>query len=384
MPNFFAEIVSHNIQLDIFQEDWNLLSKQTKAPHASYEKYCEEELKDDTSSIYLVVLRKDDHIVALAPFVLRKTRKSYALGERRLFSLPVTTLQLVGGGFIGELDKTYVHYIFEALAARNDFDFIPLGEVELNGDLHQVLRDGLANSPWRCAHAGHKTSLHWLIHFPSTFDNYMAEFSGKTRSSLRRKVRKFDNHNDGTFRVISRAGDVGEFLEAGEKISRLSYQWNVGQRLYDDELTKQSFTVSANKGELRSYLLYAKGKPCAFMRGSIKGGIYQYDTPGFDPEYDKLSPGTVLFLKAVDDLITNTNCKTFDFGVGGDMTGYKKIFGNSSYETIAIDIGRPLKPYTLLLFSIQDILSGLKRLGNVVLSDRSKRFIKQRIRKYGS
>ena len=80
MPHFFAEIVSHSTQLDIYQEDWDLLSKQTKVPHASYGKYCEETLKDDTSSIYLVVLRKDDNIVALAPFVLRKTRKRYALG----------------------------------------------------------------------------------------------------------------------------------------------------------------------------------------------------------------------------------------------------------------------------------------------------------------
>ncbi len=379
-----AEVVVDSVQLDKCQGAWNILSRQDSVCHITFKKYCEMISGGDVSGLRLVVLREQGDIVALAPFVLRKTRKSYTLGERRLFNLPVTILQPAGAGFLGELNQTHIYHIFKSLEKFNDVDLIALGEVKLNGPFLPALEGGLNNTAWKCVRAGHKTSLHWLIDFPATFDDYMGGFSGKTRSTLRRKVRKFDNQLEGTFQVVSRADEVDEFLAVGEKISRSSYQWNVGQRLNDDEPTRQAFTELARNGSLRCYLLFAKGEPCAFMRGTINNGVYHYDTPGFDPQYEKFSPGTVLLLKAVEDLIGHTDCKVFDFGTGGDTTGYKKTFGNKFYETITLEIGRTWRPYTILLFGIQANLSRLKRLANLVLSNDLKRFIKQRIRKYGT
>ncbi len=384
MSGILTEVIVDKAHLEKHQEAWNNLSGQSKNAHITFENYCEIISSNDVLGMRLVVLREDDDIVALAPFVLRKTRKSYSLGERRLFSLGVTVLQPVGSRYLGELKKEYVHQIFQSLKKYRDFDFIALGEVELNGPYLPALEEGLDNSSWKWVRAGHKTSFHWLIDFPATFEEYMKGFSGKTRSTLRRKVRKFDTHLEGIFQVISHVDEVDEFLAIGEKISRLSYQWNVGQRLNNDEPTRQSFTDAARKNSLRCYLLYAEAKPCAFLRGRINNSVYQYDTPGFDPKYDKFSPGTVLLLKAVEDLIDNTDCKIFDFGQGGDTTGYKKVFGNKSYETITIEIGHRWRPYTIFLFGIQENLSRLKRLANLVLSDSLKRFIKQRIRKYGT
>jgi Acetyltransferase (GNAT) domain len=88
----------------------------------------------------------------------------------------------------------------------------------------------------------------------------------------------------------------------------------------------------ATNGRLRCYIVYASGTPCAYLRGEFIDDTYYYETPGFDPQYSKLSPGLVLLVWAIRDLIEQTSCKNFDFGHGGDTWGYKSKFGNTSYD----------------------------------------------------
>ncbi len=380
-PGFVSEIVYDRAQVAKYGEAWNELSKNLEGLAASYNEYSQIISGDDKIAPRLIVLSEGGDPVAIAPFVIQKINKKYTIGERRLFNLPATILQLVGRCFVGNQNGMNVRKIFNSLATKNDFDFVSLGEIELNGVFHRAIENGLINSEWRCAVVGHKVSIHWLIDLPASFEKYMGNFSGKTRSTLKRKIRKFDDQFGEDFRVISEVNDVDEFLIAGESISRLTYQWSVGQRFNNDEKTRLSYMKLAKAGSLRGYLMYAKGAPCAFMRGTIKNGVYNYETPGFDPELKKFSPGTVLLMKAIEDLINNTDCKVFDFGTGGDLVGYKKIFGNRSYEANCFEVGRLRRPYTFLLFGLQDALSRLKYLGNKILNDDLKRIIKRSIRK---
>ena len=123
--------------------------------------------------------------------------------------------------------------------------------------------------------------------------------------------------------------------------------------------------------------------PCAFLRGVIHGDTYHYETPGFDPAYEQASPGTVLLLKAIEDLIANTDCKTFDFGRGGDKTGYKSMFGNCSYEAISLELFRKGRTYPSLLLAMQAGSFALNRIGQAVVGPKLRPIIRQRLRKYG-
>jgi CelD/BcsL family acetyltransferase involved in cellulose biosynthesis len=143
--------------------------------------------------------------------------------------------------------------------------------------------------------------------------------------------------------------------------------------------------LNAESGILRCHVLLAGEQPCAFSRGFIKGDMYYYDTPGFDPGFSKASPGTVLLLRVIEDLIVNTECRVLDFGIGGGNSGYKKILGNRCYEAVSLEVGRRWDPYARLLFGIQGAVNFTKRFGESVLGkDYLKRIAKRILRKYGS
>src|SRR5205814_9563948 len=141
--------------------------------------------------------------------------------------------------------------------------------------------------------------IRWLIDLLERFDNYIGSLRSKSRQIIRQSLRKFNAGEGCSFSVISEEHQIDEFLSIGEAISRNTYQWSVGQRLQNDSATRDEYVRLARSGKLRCYLLRIEGKPCAFARGSLVGGIYNYETPGFLTEYAKWSPGTVLLMLVI-------------------------------------------------------------------------------------
>ena len=108
---------------------------------------------------------------------------------------------------------------------------------------------------------------------------------------MRYQICKLENELKCELIVVQKPEQVDAFLRDGEAISRMTYQWNVGQRLNDDDATRSHYKKRAAAGQLRCYLVVVEGKPVAFGRGFLVDGIYKYDTPGFDPQYGKYSGG---------------------------------------------------------------------------------------------
>ncbi len=134
----------------------------------------------------------------------------------------------------------------------------------------------------------------------------------------------------------------------------------------------------ANNGQLRSYIVYIEGRPCAFMGGQLRDGLYLWETSGFDPQYEKSSPGTVLLAWAIRDLIENTNCEVLDFGAGGDDRDYKSRFGNTTINCTSLELGRLYGPYSLFLVLLQE---GLSLAMNIASSAIGFGWLRQRLKK---
>jgi hypothetical protein len=302
--------------------------------------------------------------VTLAPFVIHAGSKKYTLGERKLGSLPVRWLQLLGDSFLGDVNAATVRRVFDELARCRGFDLVSLGEIAMQGALYQGVKSGLAGSGWQNSSPNRLPAEHWVIDLPDTFESYLAQLSGKTRQTAKRKLRQFAENYAGRVHAIKTPDQVDWFLQVGEQISRLTYQWNVGQRLIDDERTREQYKRSAEAGVLRCYLAFAGDKPCAFLRGTIRDQVFDYETPGFDPRYSKASPGTVL--------------------LGGDATGYKSIYGTRSYRADVVELGRRFKPYPALLFGAQSGLLLARRAGHAMIGQSEiAQEIRRRLRKYG-
>jgi len=153
-----------------------------------------------------------------------------------------------------------------------------------------------------------------------TFAQYLEGFSGKSRSTLRRKVRKWteaQSPSSPAMRVYRTPSEIDTFLVQAHALSGKTYQ----ERLLGRGLpTEEAFAVEMRKlaaeDHLRGYLLFANEQPAAFLLCPVRDGCVLYDWVGYDPAFAALSPGTVLQYLALEDLFAEGRFRLFDFTEG--------------------------------------------------------------------
>lgn len=366
--------------LGAIASDWDRLRKCERRFFPDHLELCTR-LRDGGNRFCVFSVRTNGIVVSMACFTFRDGIKSFSVGERRLFGLQVRWCELIGANVLGQCSGELLRAYIEALESQAGFDILSLGEVVLGEGLEVATR----NVGWkfRISSPARKDSVRWLTTLPESFDEYMGSLSANSRSDIRRKTRKLESELKPTLVTVTQPDQVDDFLRDGERISRLTYQWNVGQRLVNDDATRRAYKSQAQLGRLRAYIVYSDGQPIAFSRGRIVDGTFNYDTPGHDPAFAKYSPGTVLMAWVMRDLIENTECRIFDFGTGGDDVGYKARFGNLSMPSRTVYLSRRLGLYSTLLAILDAGLTLVKNLGSKLLGQSSLRDrVKRAIRKY--
>ena len=176
-----------------------------------------------------------------------------------------------------------------------------------------------------------------LIDLRDGFDKYLGAMSGKTRYTLRKKVRVLREHGGGRLecRHVEAEDQVEAFLEAAERVRARSWQeQTLGPRKLSGEpaLVGPELKGLARAKFLRSYLLECGGEPCAYCVGYQFDGVYTYKEPRFDEALGPLSPGTVLIYLMLEDLFARDRPELFNFGPGNQE--YKERFGNQTSKYV--------------------------------------------------
>jgi CelD/BcsL family acetyltransferase involved in cellulose biosynthesis len=180
--------------------------------------------------------------------------------------------------------------------------------------------------------AGGRQDYHrYYIDMAGGFDAYMARFSGKTRSTLRRKARKLADEAGG-YRVSEHRtpAEIEAFLAAALPLSAKTYQ----ARLLDaglpgDPAARKAMLEAAEADRMRAFLLHAGGAPVAYLSLPVVGPaadatlVYAY--LGYDPDWARLSTGTVLQMEALERLFGERRYRWFDFTEGEGP--HKAMFG---------------------------------------------------------
>ena len=164
------------------------------------------------------------------------------------------------------------------------------------------------------------------IEFPPNPIDYWTKFSSKTRNTFKRKQKKI-----GTTRLlrIAQPDQIPEFLEAAHTISQRTWQSEkLGLRIHNNAAELRFFTFLATQQSLRSYLLFVDDKPAAFLIGTQHNGLFSYEEVGYDREFSDRSPGQVLLLQVLDDLLSDHPPRVFDFG--GGAADYKQLFATTT------------------------------------------------------
>ena len=169
------------------------------------------------------------------------------------------------------------------------------------------------------------------------FDAYLAGFSSKSRATLKRKLRRFADRSGGSIAVRSyhRPEQVAEFHDRARSVSASSYQErSLDAGLPDGPDALAEITARAALGAMRAWLLFLDGTAIAYLYAPANGDTLLYAHLGYDPAFADLSPGTVLQIEALRDLMTERRFARFDFTEGDGQ--HKRQFATGSVDCVDV------------------------------------------------
>ncbi len=203
------------------------------------------------------------------------------------------------------------------------------------------------------------------------FDAYQAKFSSKSRSTLRRKIRKFAERSGGRidWREYGTPSEIEEFYRHARAVSALTYQERkLDAGLPDSASFRQGMLRRAAEGRVRGYLLFLDGRAISYIYCPIDDGVLSYEHVGYDAAIADLSPGTVLQWQVLEALFQEKRHRIFDFTQGeGD---HKRFFATESRQCANVVILSPsLRGWSIVLaqFVLDRLSAGagkaLERIG---------------------
>jgi CelD/BcsL family acetyltransferase involved in cellulose biosynthesis len=195
-------------------------------------------------------------------------------------------------------------------------------------------------------------------------DGYMAQFSSKTRATLKRKVRKLADSGGGTLDISSyhRPADVDAFFDAALPLSDQTYQ----ARLLDAGLPDHpGFRAEARRlaeaNNLRAYILFMAGRAVAYLYLPVVDDVLIYAYLGYDQASAQLSPGTVLQMHALEELFAERRFRYFDFTEGDGA--HKALFGTDQAQCATVFLLKPTLANRALLAGQQGFNAAVEGTG---------------------
>lgn len=191
------------------------------------------------------------------------------------------------------------------------------------------------------------------IDMDGCFTDYLARFSSKTRSTFNRKRRKLTELSCGPLDVEEFRGrpEIERFFAEAIPLSRLTYQTRLlDAGLPEDDGARRAALELASEDRLRAFLLRVRGRAIAYLYLPIEGTTLIYSHLGYDPDFAKNSPGTVLQLEALERLFAEERYRYFDFTEGDGA--HKAMFGTDWVEACSFFLMRASWQNRLLLGSL--------------------------------
>jgi hypothetical protein len=301
--------------------------------------------RDTDMDVYRTVV--DSMGGGATPYIVVVERRGQAeallIGISSIASLPIKVayltfpvrgvrmLTFVYGGFLGdhsdENSRALVGALTRGLQAGHA-DVALLRYVRSDSTLYQCARD---LPPRLMRDHFPVTQRHWRLSFSHTADCLYAGLSAKHRGNLRRDAKKFRAAFNDNIEVkrLDGADQLESLILEVETVAATTYQRGLGVGFSTSSHVRNLLALEARKGWLRGYVLYADGRPCAFLIGCVREGVFLNEYFGHDPAFSKYSPGTYLFLHVLEEL-SRERVSEFDFGIGEAF--YKERFANEGWD----------------------------------------------------
>ncbi|WP_437313459.1 GNAT family N-acetyltransferase [Sorangium sp. So ce385] len=280
-------------------------------------------------------------LVGAAPFLLQEWTWRCRLGYLSVGAFPVRRAVLCGTDWLAPDAPAEQEALLQAfLSAEVPYQMIFIEGLPVASDLLRLLQSSpqVRREFWVDTLAG--VTPRRLVDLPGSFEAYLAKFSGRTRRTLRYKVKRLRGAMTHGLRLqrVTRKEELPRFLEQAGIVAARSWQGRCLGQSVDEEAALRKLEAFAERGWLRGYLLLDGDAPVAFVIGLLDEGTYYYERVGYDPAWAAYQPGTVLLLMILEDLCADGVPRTLDFGYGDSE--YKRLFSTRSYDELTVRLVR--------------------------------------------
>ncbi len=193
---------------------------------------------------------------------------------------------------------------------------------------------------------------HCYIDLGMSFEDYQQKFSSKTRSTIRRKIRKYSEHCKGDipWKAYKTPEEIREFIRLARSVSKLTYQ----ERLLDAGIPDSEEFISeaerlASEGRVRAYLLFDGERPVSYLYCPVKDDTLIYAYLGYDPDYQQMSVGTILQWLAMEELFGENRFRYFDFTEG--ESDHKRLFATNQRQCANVFLLRKNVQNALIVYA---------------------------------
>ncbi len=221
----------------------------------------------------------------------------------------------------------------------------------------------------------------YYIDLQQSFADYTQRFSAKTRSTIKRKVKKYAEYcgGDVIWKMYQTPEQMREFFRLARNVSAKTYQ----EKILDaglpesDEFLRDLETL-AGQGQVRGYMLFDSEQPVSYLYCPIRNSVLRYQYLGYDPSYANWSVGTILHWYALKSIFAERCFRLFDFTEGqGEL---KRLFSTHSVQCANVFFLRCTVRNVMLVHAHRAVSAFSKWSGDVLDRYGAKTKIKKLIR----
>jgi hypothetical protein len=347
-------------EVESIREVWEQMQRDEPLPilNADIDRYlCVVGSMKEAVKPYVMVLYYGGDPKTMVVGRIEKQPIACRVGYSTILKPSLRCLAVVHGGILGQPSGPMSAKLLQELTntlKRGDVDVVFFNQLRLDSPLYNLTRT-MPSFLCRC-HVP-VAEPHWQTQL-SDMGSLYKDKSGTRKRYLRRYTKALEKACSGPVEMVCyRSADKLDYvISVASEISSRTYKraLNVGFR--DNFLTRSLLAEAARKERLRAYVLYAGGKACAFEFGIEYGNVFFPEHIGYDPLLRSCSPGTVLFIKVLEDLVQNSNVRVFDYGFGA--AAYKERFGTESWSEASVYVFAP-RVYPVLVNMLRSSMAGL-------------------------
>jgi len=273
-------------------------------------------------NLNILLIRKNGDLIAVAPLFLTNNKM-----------LGIKQIHFLGSNYVG---SDYLDFIIQKgsedevipelcnyLNSGNGWHFINLTDIPAHSKSIELIqkyhKDNwliLTNNYTICPY----------ITLPDNYNLFLQSLSSNMRSNIKRKRRIFENDLKGEFVILREKNEVNKSIE---ELNRLNFYRmrvkNLISPFYDplfNQFHKVIIPIFFERGWLRLCFLRVKNKYIACLYVYRYGNKYYYYQSGFDLEWEKVSPGVLLFSYCIENAILE-GMEEFDFLRGNEDYKYR-------------------------------------------------------------